>query len=165
MSATEIVPISKVTRNIADFLNTIPIFDHLNSEELTVLCKYMGYTRLDPGGELFSEGDEGHYVCFVASGTLDVFKKNVEGSEVVIATLHKGKSLGEMAIIDDAPRSATVRARVKSTLLLINRRDFDTILQNHSFVGVKILKGIARLLSMNLRKTSSRLADYMLPLS
>ena len=69
-----------------------------------------------------------------------------------------------MAVIDEFPRSATVKARTKSTLLTLSRDNFNYIVEGHSSVDVKILKGIASLLSMNLRKTSSRLADYMLPL-
>ncbi len=82
-----------------------------------------------------------------------------------LATLTKGRSIGEMAVIDDFPRSATVRARTKGTLVLLTRQGFEVILEQHPGIGVKILKGISRLLSQNLRKTSSRLVDYMLPLS
>ena len=73
--------------------------------------------------------------------------------------------MGEMSVIDQLPRSATVKATTKSTLLKLSQEKLNYLLVEHSSVGVKILKGIARLLSMNLRKTSSRLADYMLPLS
>ena len=76
----------------------------------------------------------------------------------------RARSIGEMAVIDEFPRSATVKARTKSTLLTLSRDNFNYIVEGHSSVDVKILKGIASLLSMNLRKTSSRLADYMLPL-
>jgi len=69
-----------------------------------------------------------------------------------------------MAVIDEFPRSAAVKARTKSTLLTLSGDNFNYIVEGHSSVDVKILKGIPSLLSMNLRKTSSRLADYMLPL-
>ena len=69
-----------------------------------------------------------------------------------------------MAAIDEFPRSATVRARTKSTVLTLSRDNSNYIVEGHSSVDVKILKGIASLLSMNLRKASNRLADYMVPL-
>jgi CRP-like cAMP-binding protein len=94
-----------------------------------------------------------------------VVKKSETGESIVISTLSKGDSIGEMAVIDELPRSATVKARTKSTLITLSQDNFNYILAEHSTTGVKVLKGIARLLSMNLRKTSSRLADYMLPLS
>ena len=94
-----------------------------------------------------------------------MLKKNEKGKQVTLTALGKGRSIGEMAVIDDFPRSATVKARTKATLVILTRANFEKILDEHSKIGVKILKGISRLLSMNLRKTSSRLADYMLPLS
>jgi len=125
----------------------------------------MNFMDFDPREVIFKEGDKGDYVCFVTDGSLDVVKKNEVAKDVVIASLGRGRSMGEMAVIDDFPRSATVRARNKTTLIILTRDGFNQILDQHSQIGVKMLKGIARLLSMNLRKTSSRLADYMLPLS
>ena len=55
----------------------------------------------------------------------------------------------------------TVRARTQATMVVLTREAFDSILKTHPQVGIKILKGIARLLSMNLRKTSSQLADFI----
>ena len=95
---------------------------------------------------------------------MDVLKKSETAESVVISTLPKGRSIGDMAVIDDYPRSATVKARTKATLAMLSQEKFNYILAEHSSIGVKILKGIARLLSLNLRKTSGRLADYMLPL-
>ncbi len=49
----------------------------------------------------------------------------------------------------------------KSTLVTLSKKGFDTLLENNSKIGIKMLKGLSRLLSMNLRKTSSQLADYI----
>jgi CRP-like cAMP-binding protein len=143
----------------------IPIFSRLKDKELMVIEKYLNLIEVTPGEIVFKEGDRGGYVCFVVEGSLDVLKKSETGEDIVISTLSKGRSIGEMAVIDDLPRSATVKASTKATLLTLSRENFDYILAEHSAVGVKILKGIARLLSLNLRKTSNRLADYMLPIS
>jgi CRP-like cAMP-binding protein len=82
---------------------------------------------------------------------------------VIIASLTRGRSIGEMAIIDDYPRSATIKAWANSTLVTLTREGFEQILDQHSAIGIKLLKEISRLLSMNLRRTSSQLADYLLP--
>jgi CRP-like cAMP-binding protein len=55
-------------------------------------------------------------------------------------------------------------SKTKSTLLILTRKDFEKLLEQHPQIGIKILKGLAKLLSMNLRKTSSLLADHMLPI-
>lgn len=156
---------SRIADAIIDFLIDIPIFDTLNPDELKIVSKYMTFMDFKPGEIVFDEGEKGDYVCFVAEGSLNVLKKNVVGKQVVISGLTRGRSIGEMSVIDDFPRSATVKAKTKSTLIILGRKGFDQILDQHSKIGVKILKGMSRLLSMNLRKTSSRLADYMLPLS
>jgi len=158
-------PITNISKHVIDFLNKIPIFDCLSSDEVQILATHMFFSKYNEGDIVFKEGEKAVYVYFVAYGALDVLKKSETGGQVALATLLKGRSIGEMAIIDEFPRSATVRSRTKSTLILISRQDFNNILNNHTNIGIKILKGISRLLSHNLRKTSSRLADYMLPLS
>lgn len=156
----------EISKSIIDFLIlNIPIFSRLRNDELRNVKKYFHLLEFIPGETVFEEGDNGDYVCFVVEGSLDVLKKSGKGESVVISTLNKGGSMGEMSVIDQLPRSATVKATTKATLLTLSQEKLNYILVEHSSVGVKILKGIARLLSMNLRKTSSRLADYMLPLS
>jgi CRP-like cAMP-binding protein len=150
---------------IIDFLLDIPLFDKLDTEELILLSKHMSFVDLEPGEILFREGENGDYVCFVVEGSLDVVKKLENREYITLATLSKGRSIGEMAVIDDFPRSATVRVRTRATLVILTRKGFEIILEQHPGIGVKVLKGVSRLLSQNLRKTSSRLVDYMLPLS
>ena len=156
---------TKVSKVIINLLLDIPIFDRLDPDELKVVSNYMNYMDFEPGEIVFKEGEKGDYICFVVEGSLKVLKRTEAGKQVSISTLNRGRSIGEMAVIDDFPRSATVKAHSKSSLIILTRKGFDLILNDHSETGVKILKGIARLLSQNLRKTSSRLADYMLPLS
>ncbi len=154
-----------MSQAIIEFLIlNIPILGTLKDKELMVIEKYLNFIELTPGEIVFEEGDRGDYVCFVVEGSLDVLKRAETGQDIVISTLSKGRSIGEMSVIDDLPRSASVKARTKATLLTLSRENFDYILAEHATIGVKILKGVARLLCLNLRKTSSRLADYMLPL-
>ncbi len=158
-------PSPKMSTAIVDSLCNIPLFDRLNGQELSVLGKYINIIEVNPGEYVFREGDRGDYICFVEEGALDVMKRASAGGSAIIATLTKGRSVGEMSVIDNFPRSATIRARTKATLLTLTRSRFDLILEQEPTIGVKILKGIARLLSQNLRRTSSQLADYMGPLT
>ncbi len=158
-------PDRKTSKAIIDLLISIPIFDTLKSDELKLTTRYMNLMDVNAREVVFKEGDKGNYVCFVVDGVLEVIKGAGTKHQVTIATLGKNRTIGEMAVIDDFPRSATVRAHKASTLLILTRDGFERILEEHPRTGVKVLKGIARLLSQNLRKTSSRLADYMLPLS
>jgi CRP-like cAMP-binding protein len=158
------IPETNLSKAVIDLLIEIPMFDQIKSDDLKILARSMNFMDFQPREVIFSEGDKGDFVCFVTRGALDVVKKNEKGKDVVIATLGKGRSIGEMSIIDDFPRSATVRAKSQTTLLILTRKKFEEMLEQHPQIGVKLLKGIAKFMSMNMRKTSSLLADYMLPL-
>lgn len=150
---------------ITDFLSNLVLFSTLKADELEVVAEHMKFLEIEKGDTLFNEGDKGDYICFVLNGIIDIVKKSSSKSEVVIASLLRGRSIGEMSVIDYSPRSATAKAQTKSALLILEKRDFDKILYHHPAIGITILKGITKLLSLNLRKTSSRLAEYLLPIS
>jgi CRP-like cAMP-binding protein len=160
---------SRMKDAITEFLTSFPFFDTLDTQELALAAEYLQLVEIDAGKTLFKEGEKGDCVYFVVDGELDVIKETVSGGKVgidrvVISTLTRGRSIGEMSVIDGTPRSASVKARTHSTLAALTLEGFDFICTQHPKIGVKILKGVARLLSMNMRKTSSRLADYMLPM-
>jgi CRP/FNR family cyclic AMP-dependent transcriptional regulator len=165
MKQTNVFKKGKMQAPIFDFLTNIPLFEGLKKGEIEYIAKHMSYIELSKDEILFKEGEEGNYVCFLVEGTLDVIKHSLTGEGVIITALHRGRSIGEMSVIDDFPRSATVKARTEAKLLILTREALDTTLEENPSVGIEILKKISRLLSLNLRKTSSRLADYMLPLT
>ncbi len=159
-------PIKINKESLVDLIIDIPFFDLLKGNELYIVAGHMNFFELEAGEILFNEGDPGDYVCFVINGALDVIKEAASPeNNVVIATVMKNRSIGEMSVIDNSPRSATVRARTKTSIVALTKKGFDMILEKNPAIGISILKKIARLVSMNLRKTSSRLADYMLPIT
>ncbi len=155
---------SRIVDSIINFLIDIPLFDELQATELKIVARRMNLVEARRHDIIFKEGDKGNYMCFVVDGILDIVKQTASRKDVVISSLARGRSIGEMSVIDNFPRSATVRARTNATLLVLTREAFDELLRAQPPVGIKILKGLARLLSMNLRKTSSQLADFMLPI-
>jgi len=165
MKETKVIKQGKIKETISDFLLNTPLFDGLKANEIKNIAKHLSFIELSKDDILFKEGEKGNSVFFVVEGTLDVIKESLTGESVIITALHRGRSIGEMSIIDDFPRSATVKARTQVKLVILTREGFDLLLEENPQVGIKILKKISRLLSLNLRKTSSRLADYMLPLT
>ncbi|MBE0582636.1 MAG: cyclic nucleotide-binding domain-containing protein, partial [Desulfofustis sp.] len=119
------------------------------------------FIHLQRGEFLFVEGDRGTFMGFVVSGVLEVLKKSETGENMVIARLTKGSSIGEMALIDKSTRSATVMAKQATTMVTLTEKGFDLLTQKSPALGVKIMQKIARLLSLNMRRTSSKLADLM----
>jgi len=154
-----------MSERLSDHLGLIPIFSGLSEQELQAIEKYMFFNKVEPGEFVFKEGEKGDYVCFVASGALDVIKFNQHAQPVVITTLARGGSIGEMALIDKLTRSASIRACTPTSLIVLTRKGFEMILKLHPDIGIKILKGVASLLSINLRKTSDKLAEFMPPLA
>lgn len=156
----EIAPFQKgkIRDAIVNSLIDTPLFEKLDHSELEFIASHMNIFKLVDGDTVFKEGDNGDFVCFIVNGKLDVVKKSGEGAEVVLAQLSRGRSIGEMSIVDDFPRSATVRACTSTTLVTLTRRRFEFILENYPPIGIKVLKGITRLMSLYLRKASIQLS-------
>ena len=144
-----------------DLLAKIPFFRVLRPDQLAIILRFFKVTKVGKGKTLFQEGDKGDYICFIVDGRFDVFRKTNNNGKVILNTLARGQSFGEIAIIEDLPRSATVKARTKATLITLTQRDFDLIMQDYPKIGLKILQGISILLSRKLQTTSSRLASYI----
>jgi len=151
-------------KDLINFIINLPLFEFLEKDDLFQVAARMDFMELDPGDTLFREWDRADFVCFIESGELDVTKKTGPDSFDIRATLRRGRSIGEMSIINNFPRSSTVIARSKVRLAVFERAAFEEILEQQADIGVNILKGLANLLSANLQKASSRLADNMLPM-
>lgn len=143
------------------FLINLPIFSSFNVDELSVFARHMSFIHLQRGEYLFVEGDQGTFMGFVVNGVLEVQKKTDTGENIVLARLTKGSSIGEMALIDKSPRSATVIAKQPTTMVTLTDKGFDILAEKYPPLGIKVIQKIARLLSLNMRRTSSKLADLM----
>ena len=143
------------------FLINLPVFSIFNMEELSIFAKHMSYVHLQRGEYLFVEGDQGTFMGFVVTGVLEVQKRTDAGENIILTRLTKGSSIGEMALIDKSPRSATVIAKQATTMVTLTDKGFELLAEKHPALGVKVMQKIARLLSLNMRRTSSKLADLM----
>jgi CRP-like cAMP-binding protein len=147
------------TKEIFEMTGAIPVFDKIESVHVGIIATQMNIIHLDEGQQLFAEGEDSDYMCFIVSGTLEVFKQSQNGKKVSVSTLSRGRCVGEMALIDTFPRSATAIARTPCTLLAITRNSFDQILEERPRAGISLLKSISKVLSLHLRRTSGQLAD------
>lgn len=162
MISSRVIAGQDLTRQVTDFFMSVPFFERINTEEIKVIAKHIAMMEVKKGDVLFNESDKGNYLCFIVTGIFEVIvKKEDTGEEVVIATLTKGQSTGEMAIIEDMPRFATIRALDDSKLYVLSKSAFELILAKHPHIGIKLLKGVAYVLSNNLRQTSLKLANYI----
>ncbi len=144
-----------------EFLLNLPIFNSFDVEDLNILTKHMSYVHLQRGEFLFVEGDKGTFMGFVVRGVLEVLKKSDNGENIIIARLTKGSSIGEMALIDKSTRSATVIAKQPTNMVTLTEKGFNILTEKSPALGVKVIRKIARLLSLNMRRASSKLAGLM----
>ena len=143
-------------------LRNITIFSELTKDELNFMANRMHLLKAFSGNSIFREDEPADFVCFVVDGTLSVLK-SIGGDQKVIAELTAGQSIGEMAVVGNFPRSATVRSVTDATLLTLKRDRLNQICMDRPQIGVKIFKAIAQLLSHHLRRTSENLSELMLP--
>ena len=140
---------------VIDFLSAHPLFSELSAEDIAQMVESTELRRQVPAGEvIFREGDAADSFFIIMRGEVEVVKAGEDGSEHRLRTLKAGKSAGEMALLDPAPRSATVRTVETSDLLLF---DLDKYQQNHALQAdpqTKVRLSLARELSRRLRHTS-----------
>ncbi len=136
-----------------EVLRRIPLFRHLKYKELIQLLSIVQTRVVDEGEVVIREGETGEEFYIILRGRMEVRS----GSDVV-ATLETGAHFGEMALIDAAPRSATVTALARSTLLYIDRENFFSLLRRDSLLAVKLLWAFLQILSERLRATNEELS-------
>ncbi|MDJ0877157.1 MAG: cyclic nucleotide-binding domain-containing protein [Halieaceae bacterium] len=141
-------------------ISEMPLFDSLNVDEVQEIQKWLIFKKLEPETVIYKQGSSGRSVCFVVEGELSVIKRADDG-DATIAKVGKGESVGEMAIIDGLTRSADVVAATETQVLILKRDDFDKLVSEQPEIGVKILKSLAKALSMTLRDRSETLARLM----
>lgn len=141
------------------FISEMALFDSLSVDDIKHIEKRLIYKELEKNAVVYRQGTEGRSVCFVVDGELSIVRRDDEG-DAVIATVGKGQSVGEMAIIDGLTRSADVIAAANTAVLILKRDDFDTLVEEQPAVAVKVLKSLARGLSSSLRDRSKDVAHY-----
>jgi CRP-like cAMP-binding protein len=142
--------------NKADMLGKTPLFDSVSDKEFYLIASYMQVLQVPEGEVVFAEGEMGDHIYFIVSGELNIYKKTEQDKQLLISKIGKGRVLGEMNIIDRFPRSATVIAQTRTTLLTLSHEHFEQILEDHPRDGISFFRGIVRTLSLNLRDASGK---------
>ena len=128
------------------FLKSIDLFSQIPGEDLSQIALITDEVQFEEGDEIFREGDPGDTLYFVIDGKVRVHT----GSED-ITVLGERQVVGEMALLDGEPRSASASALSNVTLLKIHRDDFHEILAEKA----EIAQGVIKVLTRRLRNTLS----------
>ena len=144
---------------MAHKLAGVPLFEGLDDATLVELGEALEERNFTGGELLCEEGSTGHECYFIIEGQVNVSKiiDKDDGREKVLATLQAGDFFGEMALLEDSPRSANVRAAGPTRVLILSRESFWSLLDREADVAVKMLFGIISTIVGRLRRTSTEL--------
>jgi len=127
------------------FLQKVPLFQSLNKRQLEHLAKRMVERKYDAGQPIVSQGRGGEGFFVVVSGKADAFRERSEGDKVEVNTFGPTDFFGELALLDDGPRTASVVASEPTQCLALTRWDFLSALrENDVEMSIIILQELAR---------------------
>ena len=135
-----------------DFLRKIPLFSGLSDEDLKRLCGMAKEMPLRAGGELFGEGSPGDLAYVIMEGQIEISKLS-DGTNVLLAVRGAGELIGEMALLEDAPRMASARAASDCRLLAIGRQQLEERLSS----SPSSARAMLRTVTGRLRETEAML--------
>jgi HEAT repeat protein len=131
-------------------LKSAPLFAALDSEELAALADIALENEFAANEVIFEEGQPAHHLYVLARGKVEVFYR-VDSKEYAVARLGEMECFGEMAIVDEAPRSASVRALESALVLKIDRESFHELILDRPQIAFSIFKILSgRLRAKNL---------------
>lgn len=156
-----------------EVLKKVPLFASLPEAELAVFAEVVRERSYPKGSVILFEDDQGDALYLVAAGQVKVVLIGEDGREVILSVLGEGTFFGEMALIDDEPRSAHVIAMEDSAVLLLRREDFQARLRTSPEVAISLLRELSRRLrradekigSLVLLDVNGRVADLLLRLA
>ena len=125
-------------------LKHVPLFAELADAELEIVAAASRQKRYPKGSIVFHEGDHGDYLCVILSGRVKVSLLGAHGREAIVRILERLDFLGEIALIDESPRSATVIAIDPTEVLEIARQPFLTLIQQQPAIALKVMTQLAR---------------------
>ena len=151
-------PSSDLTLAVAERLRRVPLFHQLNEAELERVARAAREKSYPKHSVILFEDDPGDALYIVLHGQVKVVLVGEEGREVILSILKEGDFFGEMALIDDQPRSAHVIATEESHLIVLRRDDFRQCLEE----SPRIALGLLQALSRRLRRADDKIGGLVL---
>ncbi len=136
-------------------LRQVELFRSLSEKALFELASITIEQLYPPKTVVFKEGDKGDALYIVKSGKINILKRNSAGIDSVLVSLGKGAVVGDMAIIDEQPRSATIATVQETEFLVMTKDDFKNLLGTVPEISFQILK----LTTERLRATNAHLKE------
>src|SRR5512132_3266712 len=136
-------------------LKSVPLFASFPDEQLRTLVTVVTRRSAPRASVIMAAGDQIDSLYIVISGRLKAMMGDAEGKEVILSLIGPGEFFGEMGLIDDAPRSASVVTIEPCELLSITKRDFKKCLADNFEMATAVMRGLVRRLRDADRKIGS----------
>ena len=135
------------------FLKTVPFFDQLSNRQLKSVSDIIFERTYEIDELIFEEGQPGAALFLILDGKVAV-EVCRETSTTRLAVLQKGAFFGEMALLDETPRSATARALERTRTLALYRNDLNELVQRDAKTACQIYRSLAGMIAERLRLTN-----------
>ncbi len=139
--------------DLTHVLQSVDIFEGLSTEEIGHVARICSEQRFAKGQIITREGERGDEMYIITEGFVEVLLGEKPSSSArVVVSLGSGQVLGEMALLDQGPRSASLRATSDPTVLqVIQRQNFEQLCQENTHIGYIVMRNLAADLSFKLR--------------
>jgi len=141
------------------FLRGTKPFAAMDDADLAPLAASMTELRLREGQILMQEGDLGGQMYFLRAGSLAIAKRVRDGIEHVVARIAPGEFVGEMALFDHRPRSASIRAEADSDLFVLNRSAVHALIALNPAAAAAFLRALSDEFIARLRRSNELIAE------
>ena len=138
-----------------DVISQVPLFQNLSKHELQTLANNCREREYPAGATLLRQGETGVGLFIITNGQVNVTQTAPDGTTRELGAFGPGNVLGEMSLLDDQPRTATVIASEMTTALVIPVWDFRAAMRESPEIGIKLLT----VLSRRLRRLESQAAQ------
>ena len=138
-------------------LKQFPLFKDLSPREIEIISQVVKEEILPAHTNIIEQDGQSNLAYFIQEGGTKVYRISEDGEEVNLAVLGEGEVVGEMALIDDEPRSANVDTIQETKVFILSRTDFNRILISNPEVAISLLKTFAK----RVRNTNEHVEDIL----
>ncbi|HOT90218.1 MAG TPA: cyclic nucleotide-binding domain-containing protein [Anaerolineae bacterium] len=129
---------------ITEILSKVPLFENLNKRQIQNLARIFIDRKCQAGEVIVPQGREGYGFFIVASGKAEAVRERADGTKTVVNTFGPGDFFGELALLDNGPRTASVIATEPTECLILPRENFLGVLRRDGEMAVDILTELAK---------------------
>jgi len=141
-------------------LRKVALFEGLTSRQLNIILRVLKEREYASGTRIFSEGEKGNSMFIIAEGKVRL-SKVISGGEEALALMDAGEHFGEMALIDEGPRTSFAIAHTSCVLYELGSRAFNEVMFTHKEIAYTLLWTLVRTLAHRLRETDERLHSLL----